>query len=216
MTANPKSWEDHYCRDKSILIYPDENLVRILKSFLVNNEVTPNTVALDMGCGSGRHMCLLQNLGVDRIFGLDYSINALNICDNMYKFPLIQAENRNLPIKTDSIDIVVSWGSLHYCTKEIFYVAIDEINRIMKKGAVLFGTLRSDKDTFLKRGKEIGNGTWVTDLDDIKNSVVSFFNEKELTSAFAKFELFQYGIMERSLIGDIGKIISHWFFMAEK
>ena len=54
------------------------------------------------------------------------------------------------------------------------------------------------------------------DLNDIKNSVVSFFSEEELKSSFKIFTMFEFGLMERSIIGDTEKIISHWFFRAKK
>ena len=161
-------------------------------------------------------MKLLHEQGIQTVIGMDYSINALNICKKIYQFPLLRGENRNLPIKTGYIDIVVSWGSLHYCKKNVFHEALGEIYRIIKKGGILFGTLRSENDTYLKRGRYIGNGTWITNHKDITDSVISFYNKEELVNAMGIFNSFQYGIMERTLIGDTRKVISHWFFWAEK
>ena len=66
------------------------------------------------------------------------------------------------------------------------------------------------------QGKDLGGGTWITDINDIKNSIVSFYSEEELQSAFRIFSRFEYGIIERTLIGDLKKRISHWVFWAEK
>ncbi|HQO23685.1 MAG TPA: hypothetical protein PLM72_11450, partial [Spirochaetota bacterium] len=62
---------------------------------------------------------------------------------------------------------------------------------------------------------EISDDVWVTDLDDIKGSVVSFYDENELCSALNKFSFFKYGLMERTPL-DSKKIISHWYFLAKK
>lgn len=212
--VNP--WEKHYTREKSVLHYPDENLVRMLKTFLKDKKNNKDMTAIDIGCGSGRHMKILKELNINYIFGLDNSSNALNICSRLYQFPIVQAENLSLPIKKNSIDIAISWGSLHYSAKNLLKPQLLEIHNILKKGGRLFGTLRSYRDTYIKRGSPAGNNTWVTDLKDIKNTVISFYEEDELQSALKLFKRFEYGIIERTILGDINKVISHWFFWAEK
>jgi ubiquinone/menaquinone biosynthesis C-methylase UbiE len=212
------AWDNHYKRIKSVLTYPDENLVRMLKAYLdgkTRNE-TESLASIDLGCGTGRHLKLLNESGIQNITGLDTSSNALKICKELYPFEFIQASNNSLPFRDSSFDIAISWGSLHYCAKDMLQEQITEIRRVMKKGGRLFGTLRSEMDTYLKKGRHTGNDTWITDLDDIKNSVASFYNENELKSALNIFSKFEYGIIERTIIGEMQKRISHWIFRAEK
>ena len=216
MTANPDAWENHYTKGKSILTYPDENLVRLLKSFLVRKKGVSGLTAIDLGCGSGRHLKLLEDLGIRIFYGMDYSINALLLCKEQFSYTYVQADNKFLPIKNNSFDIVISWGSLHYCEKSCFNNIIEEIYRVIRRGGRFFGTLRSERDTYLKNGIDMGEGTWITQLSDIKNSVVSFFSEDELRSALNLFSRYKYGIMERTDLGDVNRVISHWFFWAEK
>jgi ubiquinone/menaquinone biosynthesis C-methylase UbiE len=211
-------WDIHYKRSKSILIYPDENLVRMIKSYLADKSPKDITEmrAIDIGCGTGRHLKLLSENGIRNITGLDYSMNALRIPGNLGISTLVQADNKAMPFKENIFDIAVSWGSLHYCGKDQFIKQLTEIQRIIKHKARLFGTLRSEMDTYLKKGKDLGNGTWEIDSSDIKNSIVSFYSEQELKTALGGFAKYEYGQMERTLIGDLTKIISHWFFWAEK
>jgi ubiquinone/menaquinone biosynthesis C-methylase UbiE len=213
-----KPWDKHYKSAKSVLMYPDENLVRLVKAYLnvKSDRDIENISAIDLGCGTGRHLKMLHETGIKQIIGLDYSMNGLKICKEIYPVPLVQADNSYLPFIDASFDIAVSWGSLHYCEKDRLAKQIGEICRILKKGGRFFGTLRSDKDTYLKKGRHIGNDTWITNLDDIKNSVVSFYNENELKSCFKIFSKFEYGVIERTIIGDMSKRISHWIFRAEK
>ncbi len=210
-----KPWDTHYTRSKSKLLYPDENLVRMLKSYL-DGKVDSELAAIDIGCGSGRHLNLLDDLEIKTILGLDNSMNALSIAGEIHQSPLIQGDNIELPFKEDVFDIAVSWGSLHYCEKYLLDAQLKEIQRILKNHGRFFGTLRSRKDTHLQRGKDLGRGTWITDIGDIKNQVVSFYNEEELQSALGIFNRFEYGIIERTIIGDMKKLISHWIFWAEK
>ena len=215
MKKNKKPWEAHYKKSKSILLYPDENLVRLLKGFLDKRNKT-DIRAIDIGCGTGRHLRLLYDIGVKSIIGVDNSINALSIINELCDFPVMQGENSRLPVKDKTFDIAVSWGSLHYCKKEAVHGQVKEIHRILKTKGILFGTLRSDRDTYLRRGKHLPDGTWITDLRDLKDQAVSFYNEPELLSVLNEFKKIEYGIIERTIIGDMNKLISHWVFRAEK
>lgn len=213
MNKDAESWNLHYTRPRSVLSYPDENLVRMLKPYLEGRDLK-DLIALDLGCGSGRHLRLLNDMGVVPI-GLDNTMNALNIC-KAFPARLIQADNCNLPFRSGSIDLIITWGSLHYCDKTHSRKQLLEIHRVMKKKGCLLGTYRSGRDTYLKRGREIESGTWITDLEDINNSIVSFFTEDELKSYLSIFGKFEYGLIERTIIGDMDKRISHWFFRAVK
>ena len=212
------SWDNHYKNKYSVLSYPDENLVRMLKKYIIGKESTEidNLKVIDLGCGSGRHIKMLYDTGLKYVTGLDYSMNGLEICKDLYSSFLVQAENEFLPFKDKSFDIAISWGSLHYSNKKSLKKQLSEIYRILNKKSCFLGTLRSERDTYLKKGKDMGNNTWVTDISDLKNSIVSFYSEYELKTALSIFDKFEYGIMERSIIGDLNKIISHWFFRAFK
>ncbi len=209
------SWETHYTAVKSELLYPDENLVRLLrKNRLLRSP--GGLTAVDLGCGSGRHLKLLSDMGLTRIIGLDASYNALVISRKQCPGPLLQGNNLHLPLKSGSADIVIAWGSLHYNNKFDLIAMLEDILRILKSGGYLFATLRSGRDTYLKRGKHLGNDTWITDLNDISGSTSSFYSEDELKVSFSIFSEFTHGLMERTLMGDISALISHWVIEARK
>jgi len=212
---NNKEWETHYKRDKSSLSYPDENLVRLLSKFL-NLEGKESVSALDMGCGSGRHLKLMNELGIDQVFGSDYSFEGLKRSGRFANTGLVNSSNMEMPFKDCSFDIVVSWGSLHYSHKEDTRKMIDEVMRILKKGGAFLGTLRCDNDSYLKRGRQIGDNTWSTDLHDLTGSVVSFFSLDELKELFRDFNSAEFGLMERTIMGDLERRISHWIFSVTK
>ncbi len=209
------AWERHYASAKSILVYPDESLVRMLKPF-VEAANARELSALDCGCGTGRHLRLLRELGVGLVTGLDSSLNALEICRGLYGIGVVQGSALEIPARGGSFDIVVAWGSLHYAEKDRLPAMLGEIRRVMKSRGRLFGTLRTDRDTHMRKGTHLGNNVWITDLGDIRSSVAAFYGEEELRSAMAVFNDVHYGIMERSPLDDRGSILSHWYFWAEK
>jgi SAM-dependent methyltransferase len=205
-------WDIHYKREKSMLGYPDENLVRMLKPIVDGKDTLSDVSLLDCGCGSGRHMKLAKDVGIETVIGIDLSFNAVLPVYNS-GLPVLCCNMDALPFKKESFDIVVCWGSLHYGPKSKLHNYIDEIKRIMKPGGSILGTLRSDRDTMMKNGKYIGNNEWITDLKDILHSHVSFFSEDELKTIFSGFD-FKYGIIERSPLGERSSIISHWYYRA--
>jgi len=205
-------WNNHYKRNRSILSYPDENLVRMIKKYIDNCEDIDKLTCLDCGCGSGRHLTLAAELGIGTIVGLDRAYNGLLIAES-YGFPVINGDITKMPFKNNVFDIIICWGSLHYGYKNEIKLKIDELRRVSKHHGVIFGTLRSSSDSMMKNGRHLGNDEWITDLSDIANSVVSFYGEEELNAFFKDFNI-KYGIIERTQLGD-KKIISHWYFRAE-
>jgi SAM-dependent methyltransferase len=213
MTEN--RWDIHYTKDKSELLYPDENLVRLLKKKL-SGQPKASITAVDLGCGSGRHLALLNDLEVDCAIGLDTSTHALRLAQKRFPRRLVHADITGLPLKDAAVDIAIAWGSLHYGTKERLPSMLGEIMRILASGGHLFATLRSSRDTHLKKGKHLGNDVWITSLDDLDGSIVSFYTEDELIRYMSIFGKVEYGLIERTLVGDIGSVISHWVVHAVK
>lgn len=209
-------WNTHYKRKKSVLYYPDENLVRLVSAEINRYDSAAELHAIDIGCGSGRHISFLRNAGIKNVFGTDNSFNALEICRETGPEFLINCDNRSISLRDGIFDISVAWGSLHYSDKSGINPMINEIERITKDGGVLFATLRKDNDTYLKNGRHLGNNTWQTGLDDLTGTVVSFYSEDELNDIFSGFSELKYGWMERTIIGDTTKIISHWIISARK
>ena len=207
-------WNKHYERSKSALVYPDENLVRMLKPYIESKSDLNNVSLFDCGCGSGRHIKLAFEMGISRIIGGDIAVNGLNIAQT-YGFPLIQCDSRNLPFHDHSFDIIICWGSLHYGAKKDIPLHVNELKRVLRNGGVIFGTIRSSSDTMLRSGTHIGNDEWITDLKDVKSSHVSFFSEAEIKNFFSDFD-FKYGLIERTPIDNISTKISHWYFQAQK
>lgn len=209
------SWDGHYGSGKSELFFPDENLVRLMKRRMAAGGIK-DPVTADIGCGSGRHLKLFEDLGITRIVGTDISHRGLVSCKKNFRAPLVQSDNRTLAMKSSSIDIAVAWGSLHYAAKEELPVMLGEIHRVLRPEGRVFATLRSFRDTYLKKGRHLGNDTWITDLSDISGSIVSFYSESEVREAFSIFKSCSIGLIERTIMGNLDQVLSHWVIDAEK
>ncbi len=209
MDTTTQSWNKHYTRDTSVLLYPDEQLVRMLAKYAGNKKR-----ALDVGCGTGRHVKLLHEYGCTFVVGIDISFNALKHCKKNVQGSFVQANTQRIPFGDSSFDIVVAWGSLHYTTKDTLPQMLQEIKRILCPQGVFFGTLRSTHDTYIAQGKHLGNNTWETALSDINGAVVSLFSFDEVKAYLQVFDDYHIGLMERTVLDDIDKKLSHWYFYA--
>lgn len=197
-------WNEHYTRVKSTLLYPDENLVRILA------KAGRSGKALDFGAGSGRHTALLRQFGFET-FACDYTENAVSkirLADPDAKIEKVS--DPPYPYESEQFDVIVSWGVLHYNSEEISRKIMKEYLRMLKPGGLLAGTVRSDSDSFLEVRENIA------DTADIRGAFVRLFSLDEVTDLLKDFKKIEMGYMERSPIGEINKRICHWIFKAEK
>ena len=200
-----ESWNRHYKRERSRLSYPDENLVRLLK------EIEPGP-ALDIGCGSGRHLALLKDSGFDPVYGMDLSESSIELCRSLYpeiKLEVIPEDRLEkgefvLPFPEKSFNAVILWGVLHYNPPAIQRTILEETARVLKKNAPLLGTLRAAGDTHFAESQ------------DMKETEIIYYTESEANIFLQKsFENVELGYMERSPIGKTDKRVCHWFFRAK-
>lgn len=208
-------WDDHYQRDRARLAYPDENLVRMLAKTLPQEAETVSRMkAIDIGCGSGRHLRLLAEFGVQSITGTDYAPNSLELARRMPHSQLVNCDTAHLPFPDESFDIAIAWGSLHYGSKADTAQQIDEIFRVLRSGGILFGTLRSIRDTHAAGSRHGAEDC--ASVADIAGATMCFFTEEELCALFSAFSNFSYGLMERTPLDERDRRVSHWYYQARR
>ena len=204
---NKKIWDNYYKKNKHSQKYPDENLIRLLMPLY-------RGAVLDLGCGGGRHLALLNDLNFSPIYASDMSPEALIQSAKAYPFVKILSlpkreaftchkfKNKfTLDLPSASLNIIIAWGVLHYNSAEIIEDILCEIVRLLKTDGIFIGTLRSTRDTHLKTNENLKGSEWDSyNEDDCKKLLEKHFTQVKL------------GYMERTLIGDLNKRICHWFF----
>jgi len=195
-----EAWDNHYLKDKARLSYPDENLVRLLRG------LPGQGPALDLGCGSGRHVSLLGEFGFAPLYGGDLSVSSVQLCRETYPeadFFSLDAEEFALPFVDSFFEVVVSWGVLHYNDAPTRARMLAEIRRVLRPGGFFLGTLRAAGDSHFKSA------------GDLKALDVEFFNEETTRTLLGEFfESLELGFMERTPLGRLDERICHWFFRA--
>ncbi|MCB1326520.1 MAG: methyltransferase domain-containing protein [Leptospiraceae bacterium] len=191
------AWDRHYGREKSRQSYPDENLVRLLGA------IEPGP-ALDFGCGSGRHLVLLSELGFGPLYGADASAAARELSkESVFEARVLTPEQVRDQIAPGTLSVAIVWGVLHYNSAEVQSELLALLAAKLSPEAPLLGTLRSKNDTHY------------TTNSDISAAPIQFFDEREARDLLRQhFQEVELGYIERTPIGQLDRRICHWFFRA--
>ncbi len=201
--ATASIWNKHYTRNKSRLSYPDENLVRMLASIKLSGN------ALDYGAGSGRHCALLQSYGY-KVTAADFSENSISMIKEMYDdVSTYHITSTSLPFVDNTFSVVVNWGVLHYNSFQESQILLQEFKRVTTKDGYILGSIRSDKDTYLKVSEgKVG-------VSDIQGASIRLYSLEEVNQLLSVFPEYKIGYMERTILGNLEEKICHWTYIAK-
>ncbi|WP_136602239.1 class I SAM-dependent methyltransferase [Salinigranum halophilum] len=111
-------------------------------------------VALDVGCGNGRHTELLAD-HAETVVGLDVSRGLLSEAgaradDHGFDAALLQGDAASLPLKRDTVDLAVYVATLHHLAPRSRRVAsLDELARVLSpKGRAVVSAWSTVHDRF--------------------------------------------------------------------
>lgn len=130
-TIDPKGYENRYSlnhMEQYLHSHWSPVILELISKYCNNN------IVLDLGCGTGLFTKTI--VGKSRnIVALDTSRNMLRYGrehTNIYNFVLGNCQS--LPIKANSIDVVVCIGLFEYVDRE---ATLSEINRVMREKAII-------------------------------------------------------------------------------
>lgn len=204
MNAKNHPWENIYARDGRIFTEPIPAFNSISQKFNQNQ----CRRILDLGCGNGRHVVALMNLGFETV-GLDISSSGLILSREWLeneKMPanLVCGDMRHsLPFKENRFDGLISTQVIHHSLLSEIRLTISEIWRVMTDGGIAFVTVAGKKHADTPYN-EIEPGTFIPLEGSEKGLPHHIFTEDEL---YREFELFQ--IQEISL-RDKGRVRAIW------
>jgi SAM-dependent methyltransferase len=156
---------------------------KLLRSILISLKVPKNSLALEVGCGTGANLSTLGSTGLYGI-GLDRSTYALTLVKNKEDLPLLAGDLNNLPFKTKSVGLIIAMDILEHLDDDTR--GINESYRVLKENGLLILTVPAfkflwgiqDRVTGHKRRytrKQIVNRLKGMGFDIIKSSYFNFF-----------------------------------------
>jgi len=188
------AWQNHYRKEKSRLVFPDENVIRFLKG----NEVPRGL--LDLGCGPGRHSIVAKSMGFE-VTACDFIGNELIDNHKFYREDInwVQTNVTSLPFKENSFETILCWGVLHYLDEENLQKSIKEIFRVLKPNGIFFASMRAKEDTHLSFQATQG---------DLTNSNHNYFSQSEVLNFFDNYGKVRQGYISRIPLGST-KVVAH-------
>jgi ubiquinone/menaquinone biosynthesis C-methylase UbiE len=111
---------------------------KLLATLLVSFEFHPESLAVDIGCGTVSNLKILKSAGF-RVIGLDRSIYALSLHRKKFEFPLINGDLAELPIRSQSVGLIVAMDTLEHIEDDT--KGIDELYRVLNNGGALILTV---------------------------------------------------------------------------
>lgn len=100
----------------------------------IQKSVQPSMVVLELGAGCGNHTAVICEANA-KVIALDISEKSLAVCKNLFgEVETVVGNIEDIPLQTNSIDIVVSAGSLSYGDHQ---KVREEIFRVLKPGGSL-------------------------------------------------------------------------------
>ena len=152
-------WNEAYGRRGNIVFYPNEEIVRFLNRYVRKRtgisdfmDIMPleasewrNFASLDIGCGIGRHIKLLDEFGLNP-HGIDLSSEAIaegrkwmgvldkqELADRM-----LVASVTDLPYEDDFFNICVSHSVLDCMPRDTARKGLQEAFRVLKKNGLMY------------------------------------------------------------------------------
>lgn len=200
--SNQQVWDAHYTRDRAQQHYPDENVVRVMKK--TYPKPIAGRVALDLGSGSGRHLALLsEHFG--EVHAADFSEASLRLLPAGLA-SVTQLTLPQVPFDDAKFDFILCWGVLHYLEPADVTKAVAQIWRVLKPGAQIFLTLRSDADTHLKLQLQTG---------DLATGHANLYTRTQAIALFAQFSNIKYGSISRQPLGE-EYLVAHHMILAQR
>jgi SAM-dependent methyltransferase len=169
-----------------------EEIHPLFKQFLDQSDFKLKHV-LDIGCGTGKYLKILQPLGF-KTDGIDSSETAVEMTKELLKnnSNIVLANMFELEIPNNQYDLIVSVSTIHHGTKQQIKDLINCIHDAIVKNGKIFITvpdLESGKKwkTF-KDHEEIAEDTFSPMSGPEDGLPHSFYTEKQVRELFARFK----------------------------
>jgi len=161
MNNKKKPWDNIFKDKNNIWELPDPFFVSFLE------EVPSNSIVLDLGCGCGRHT-LLFSADHHYVIGIDESEIAINVTkqkveEQKYSSKILKGYFSNIPLKTNSVNVILSGYSLNHGKKSDILEYFCEINRVLEKCGSICLIISAAGDYREGIGKKLEENTYLLD-----------------------------------------------------
>ena len=185
-------WNASYALKQNHLYYPNEEVIRFISRFFRQRiglheyrdkrSFGSPVRSLDLGCGIGRHVVYLHEVGFES-HGIDLSSEAIQAAQewgSQVGIPsdrFVEGNSSILPWSAGHFDCVVSHGVLDSMPFETAKTTMAEIDRVVAADGLVYIDLISGDDDRHESGFA---GEEVVEGAHEKGTIQSYFNERKI------------------------------------
>jgi len=208
-----KIWDKLFEKGEFTSLEPDEEVLNFV-ALLKRNRAKR---ILDLGCGACRHIIYLALKGFE-VYGSDFSLKALKICQERLKERKIEAYIKAedvslLGYRNECFDAVICLNTIYHNTLKGIKRTIAEIQRILRNRGLLLVNFMSKRTWKYGKGTKVEEGTYLQDEAWEKGILHHYSDEREIRELFYNFNSIELKLKERK-IGE--KVSSRWIVIAQK
>lgn len=177
MTINQSgvaSWSSYYRNREALTatnFYPENFVARVFLSQspvkFVEHDYVGKSV-LDLGCGHGRHLPFLMDLGL-KPTGLEVAQDQVNQLEQLFpEVPFVVGSASDVPCKNSSFDFVLACNSIYYLSsaQESALVHFKECHRVLKENGIIVFTLMGTQHSIFEGAQQASSdGKMVIESD---------------------------------------------------
>lgn len=188
------AWNQAYQRNQNALFWPNEHLVRFVATRLRRRltldeywdvaDLPPRPKVLDLGCGMGRHLAYLTEMGF-AAYGIDLSEVAISHATDwlvrlgVEQPPVVSGSVDRLPWPDGTFEAAVSHAVLDSMPFGVAVDAVSELRRVTRRGGWIYVDLIAAPDR--TAGEEVVTGPHET------GTIQSYFDLPKLERLLAPF-----------------------------
>ncbi|PIP23314.1 MAG: hypothetical protein COX90_02035 [Candidatus Nealsonbacteria bacterium CG_4_10_14_0_2_um_filter_38_17] len=211
-----RQWNKIFKEYGKFFTKPQEDIPKIVKLFREKGVKK----ALDLGCGSGRHIVYLAKHGFE-VYGIDIAPKGIGITKSWLKKEKLKARlkigniYKKLPYPNNFFDALISIQVLNHNRIGNIRKLIKEIERILKPEGLIFitvsrrGSIKDIPKEKLWKIKFITSRIFIPLSHDEKGLIHYWFNKKFLRKEFKTFKIYDIWVDSNGrhygLLGELRK-----------
>lgn len=159
--------------ERGFALLPAENFIRVFMVNKLNDRITPDSAALDFGCGEGRNTNFLVEAGY-KVVGTDVSDEAITATElRMKGHDNLRLEKISGPQDIDALpevfSLALAWEVLHWIgEKDLWIEYMKSIASKMEPGGVFICTMPTEDHYLIRASEEFKEDHYLSDEDSRK------------------------------------------------
>ena len=173
--------------------------------------------ALDLGCGTGRHVIYLAERGFEA-YGADISETGVKQTNTRLRSRKLEAEiikcdMKSIPFIDSCFEAVICVRTIYHQKLKEIRETISEIHRVLKKNGLLLTNFHAKRSSKYRKGIKIEENTFMQENGPERGVLHHFVDENELRELLKDFKIVDLEAKEKMRDGYLR---SHFNVLAEK